>query len=144
MPKTSENLLKINPSHIIFLSVEEVLAMHRVQINRFGGTHGVRDRGLLESAILAPQMTFGGIFLCDTLFKMAATYAHGILNNHAFVDGNKRTGTTATIVFLKANDIHIVFKQDELFNLAISIVVQKLSVEAIANILQEKCLNESF
>ena len=94
-----------------FLSVELVLRIHEDQIARYGGSAGVRDRGLLESAVAAPAMTFGGQFLHQGLFEMAAAYLFGLVMNHAFVDGNKRVGTAAALMFLRLNGIRI--REDE-------------------------------
>jgi death-on-curing protein len=73
-----------------FLSVEDVIFLHDEQLVRFGGAAGIRDQGLLESAVGMPQASFGGEFLHADLFAMAAAYAFHIAQNQAFVDGNKR------------------------------------------------------
>lgn len=72
-------------------------------IKRYGGSHGLRDVGLLESAVLRPQATFGGEDLYPTLFEKAAALMHSLLKNHQFVDGNKRTAYASTGVFLELN-----------------------------------------
>ncbi|HEY3352160.1 MAG TPA: Fic family protein [Polyangia bacterium] len=83
-----------------FLSVEEALFLHEEQLARYGGAGGVRDLGLLESAMATPQATFDGRFVHADLFAMAAAYAFHIAQNQPFVDGNKRTGLAAALVFL--------------------------------------------
>ncbi|MBN2475130.1 MAG: type II toxin-antitoxin system death-on-curing family toxin [Pirellulales bacterium] len=88
-----------------FLSVEDVLVLHANQIGLYGGDQGVRALGLLESAITQPQATFGGQVLHEFPFEMAAAYFFHILQNHPFIDGNKRTGTVAALVFLDLNGI---------------------------------------
>ncbi len=75
-----------------FLSLEEVLTLHADQLERYGGAAGIRDLGLLESAVETPRATFDGEFLHDGLFAMAAAYAFHIAESQAFVDGNKRSG----------------------------------------------------
>ena len=75
-----------------FLTLEEVLEIHDDQINRYGGASGIRDFGLLESALAQPQTIFGGSLLHTDLFEMAAAYFFHIIQNHPFMDGNKRVG----------------------------------------------------
>lgn len=91
----------------IFLELDEVLAIHRDQIERYGGLDGVRDMGLLQSALAMPQAGFGGQFLHADVFEMAAAYLFHIVCNHPFLDGNKRTGTATAIVFLIMNRIRL-------------------------------------
>jgi hypothetical protein len=80
-----------------------VLALHDDQLRLFGGSAGVRDRGALESAVATPEATFDDEFLHEDLFQMAAAYAFHIAENQPFVDGNKRTGLNAALVFLDVN-----------------------------------------
>jgi death on curing protein len=87
----------------VFLEVEEVLAIHQDQITRYGGSMGVRDTNLLESAVKAPASTFMGQFLNADLFEMAAAYLFYLVMNHPFIDGNKRVGTAAALTFLDVN-----------------------------------------
>lgn len=87
----------------VFLTLDEVLALHADQIDRYGGTIGVRDLGLLQSALATPAATFGGEYLHATIHEMAAAYLFHIVKNHPFVDGNKRIGLMVTIVFLGLN-----------------------------------------
>ena len=86
-----------------FLTLDEVLEFHAEQVELFGGDPGVRDFGLLESAIAQPRQAFGGSFLHEDLALMAAAYLFHIVQNHPFADGNKRTGTHAAHVFLRYN-----------------------------------------
>ncbi|MFL5293347.1 MAG: type II toxin-antitoxin system death-on-curing family toxin [Myxococcales bacterium] len=86
-----------------FLDVDDVLALHERQIAEFGGSPGIRDLGLLESAVAMPQATFGGGFVHDSPFAQAAAYAFHIAQNEPFIDGNKRTGLGAALVFLRLN-----------------------------------------
>ena len=87
----------------IFLDVDDVIRLHFDQLKAFGGSGGIRDRGLLESAVAQPAATFGGDFLHESLSAMAAAYLLHIVMNHPFVDGNKRTGLAAAVVFLDLN-----------------------------------------
>ena len=86
-----------------FLSLEDVLEIHAAQLDRYGGQDGIRDRGLLLSAMAQPEMSFAGEFLHDDLFAMAAAYAFHIAENQPFIDGNKRTAFQAADVFLMLN-----------------------------------------
>src|SRR6266702_1459663 len=86
-----------------FLTTDQVLEIHSDQIARYGGMAGVRDLGLLQSALAQPQATFGGQLLHADLFEMAAAYLFHLVQNHPFVDGNKRVGAVAAIVFLLTN-----------------------------------------
>jgi death on curing protein len=86
-----------------FLSVEDVIEIHVDQIERYGGSLGVRGVELLRSAIGMPEAGFGDHYLHADLFEMAAAYLYHIVQNHPFIDGNKRTGTMAAFVFLKLN-----------------------------------------
>ena len=89
----------------IFLTLGEALAIHLDQCNRYGGNPGIRDLGLLKSALAMPQAGIGEQYFHEDLFDMAAAYLYHIVNNHPFADGNKRTGAVVAIVFLALNGI---------------------------------------
>ena len=89
----------------LFLGLDEVIEIHHDQINRYGGPSGIRDIELLKSAIAMPPATFGGEYLHKNLYEMAAAYLFHITRNHPFIDGNKRTGAVAAVVFLFMNGI---------------------------------------
>lgn len=91
----------------MFLSLDEVLEIHGDQIERYGGEATIRDLGLLQSALAMPAAAFGGQYLHADLYEMAAAYLFHIAQNHPFVDGNKRTGAVAALVFLTLNDVEI-------------------------------------
>jgi len=84
-----------------FLDLEDALAIHREQLARFGGGAGIRDAGLLDSALATPRATFGGSYVHGDVFSMAAAYAFHVAENQPFVDGNKRTGLLCAVVFLE-------------------------------------------
>ena len=88
-----------------FISLQDVLSIHKDQIERYGGSLGVRDMGLLESAIAMPQAGFGGQYFHTDLFEMAAAYLFHLAKNHPFVDGNKRTALATCLVFLSENGL---------------------------------------
>ena len=115
-----------------FLSVEDVLDLHADQVTLYGGEHGVRDIGLLESAVAQPQATFGGEFLHKDLFEMAAAYLFHIVQNHPFLDGNKRTGAVAALVFLDINGIEIDAPKGSLYDLTMSVATGQADKAQIA------------
>ncbi|HEY7089392.1 MAG TPA: type II toxin-antitoxin system death-on-curing family toxin [Tepidisphaeraceae bacterium] len=90
--------------HPLFLTLDEIIALHQRLIEEFGGTPGVRDHSLLQSALAMPQASFGGLYLHSTIAEMGAAYLFHLVMNHAFVDGNKRIGAAAARVFLTMND----------------------------------------
>ena len=104
-----------------FLTLEEVLEIHDDQINRYGGASGIRDLGLLESALAQPQTIFGRVFLHSDLFEMAAAYFFHIIQNHPFMDGNKRVGAVAALVFLEINNKAVNMTNDELESQVLSV-----------------------
>ena len=91
----------------LFLDLEHIMRLHRSLIERYGGTDGTRDIGMLHSAISMPQASYGGEYLHADLYEMAAAYMYHIVQNHPFIDGNKRTAFAVTDVFLKMNGILI-------------------------------------
>jgi len=97
-----------------FLTLAEVLEIHRDQIARYGGAAGIRDLGLLQSALSQPRATFGGEFLHADFFEMAGAYLFHIVCDHPFVDGNKRVGVVSAVVFLRMNEQKMRVTEEEL------------------------------
>jgi death-on-curing protein len=120
----------------IFLNLEEVVDIHRDQIERYGGTLGVRDWGLLQSAVAMPSATFGGRFLHSDLLEMAAAYLFHIVQNHPFIDGNKRVGAVAADVFLALNDVELKASEDDYAELVLSVARGEASKSAVAEFLR--------
>lgn len=120
-----------------FLSVEEVLALHATQLARYGGQPGVRDAGLLASAVAVPQATFDGAYLHEDLFAMAAAYAFHIAENQPFVDGNKRTGLMAALVFLALQGIKVRDPERRLHDAMIALSWCTLGKPGLATLLRE-------
>jgi death-on-curing protein len=116
----------------LFLEVDEVLEIHVDQIQRYGGSAGVRDIGLLESAVAMPRASFGGEFAHPTLFDMAAAYLFHIAGNHPFVDGNKRTALAAALVFLRLNRVRIAMREEEEYDVVIRAATGDLGKDGIA------------
>lgn len=103
------------------LNKRQVILLHQQLINEIGGSPGLRDEGLLESALAAPFQSFGGIDAYPSLQQRAARLAYGLVNNHPFVDGNKRIGAHTMLVFLALNGIELSYTQDELVSLFIAV-----------------------
>jgi len=111
--------------------------LHEDQIRRFGGLHGVRDIGLLESAIGSAAATFGGEFLHASIFEMAAAYLYGICKNHPFLDGNKRTAVVAALVFLDMNGVEIAANENRFYDLVIGVAEGRATKAEVAVFFQE-------
>lgn len=122
---------------IKFLSVTRVLAIHDLMVKRFGGSFGVRDLGLIESAVARPQSGFGGEYLYKNIYDMAAALLQSLLKNHPFVDGNKRTALTSTAIFLKLNNIHLKNYHQEEVVFAVRVDNNNLSLEEISSWLKD-------
>ena len=103
------------------LSKNQVLALHAALLEEFGGTGGIRDMGMLESALAAPFQTFGGESLYPSLQAKAAQLGFGLVCNHPFLDGNKRTGAHVMLVFLALNGIELEYTQQELIDVTLSV-----------------------
>ena len=119
----------------LFLTLAEVLRFHEYQIQRFGGEQGIRDTGLLESAIAQPRASFAGQWLHPTLYAMAAAYAFHICKNHPFLDGNKRTAMVAALVFLEINGISLLDPKEKLPEAVERIAVGQLDKEGFEKLL---------
>lgn len=98
------------------LTKQQILMLHNDLITQSGGSGGIRDEGLLDSAINTPFQSFGGTDLYPTLLQKAARLGYGLIKNHPFVDGNKRIGTHAMLVFLDINKVVLTYKDDDLIN----------------------------
>lgn len=122
---------------IIYLSTTQVLAIHDQMIKRFGGSSGIRDLTLLESAVARPQATFGQKDLYNELFEKAAALMESLLKNHPFVDGNKRTALTATGIFLQMNGYRLRNYHEDEIAFALEVANQRLGIEKITRWLKE-------
>lgn len=122
---------------IRYLTLIEILELHRRILEQSGGALGIREMGLLESAIAQPQMTFGGADLYPSLLEKAAALGFSIIMNHPFVDGNKRTGHAATETFLVLNGLEINASVDEQERVVLAISSGELGREAFVEWLQQ-------
>lgn len=118
--------------YILFLTLEEVLEIHRDQIENYGGAEGIKDQGLLESALAQPETSFAGEYLHKTIFEMAAAYCFHLIENHPFYDGNKRVGIVTALIFLDFNGFEVDVDEDVLEKFTLSIASGEKSKEEIA------------
>lgn len=113
-----------------YLNIEQVLALHRLIVNESGGSHGLRDRGALDSAVAQPRMTFGGAELYPTLPEKAAALSFSLISNHPFVDGNKRIGYETMVVFLELNGSTLGGSVDEKEQVVLAVAAGEMSRES--------------
>ncbi len=121
---------------MIRLTKQQVIMLHQDVIAQSGGSPEIRDEGLLESALNAPFQTFAGIELYPTIIDKAAQLGYSLIKNHAFVDGNKRIGTHAMLVFLMLNGIDVAYKDEELTQLILGVAAGEISSEQLLAWLQ--------
>ena len=122
-----------------YLSAEQVLFIHARLIAETGGEHGVRDLGLLQSAVARPGATFDGDELYSDLYHKAAALMESLITNHPFVDGNKRTGFTAAAMFLRLNGSLLITSNEGVESFVLSIAKGEETVESIAEWLEHSC-----
>ena len=108
---------------------EQIMLLHEKIAARTGGSAEVRERGLVESGLLRAEAGFGGVEIYDTVEKKAAAVCCGLIGNHGFVDGNKRTGVAAMLLILKMNDIPMNYTQAELTRFGLDAAQGRVSVE---------------
>ena len=113
------------------LTKEHILALHDALIKEYGGTPDLRDEGLLDSAISTPFQTFGGADLYPTIVDKACRLGYGLIKNHPFVDGNKRIGTHAMLVFLEINNVSVEYEDEELIETILGVAAGDVSAEEL-------------
>lgn len=124
---------------IHYISIEELLSLHFRVIEDYGGSHGVRDEGRLESVISAPRQEIFGEEQYKSVFEKAAVYMRNIIGDHPFVDGNKRAGVTTCGVFLVRNNNTLHALPKDLEDFAVRVATDHLDVADIANWLEKHC-----
>lgn len=115
-----------------YLTIKRVLFIHDQLVKRFGGSMGVRDLGLLESALARPQATFDGKDLYPDIFDKAASLMHSLLKNHPFIDGNKRTALASAGIFLKLNGYNLENKHKDELQFVLNVENESITLEEIA------------
>ena len=113
------------------ITIKIILRLHDLSIINYGGSQGLRDQGLMESAIARPYQTFGGKDLYPTVLEKAAALAESIIINHPFIDGNKRTGLLAMLVILEIGNFKITASNDDTYNFTIEISTGEIKFEEI-------------
>ena len=124
-----------------FISLDQAIYLHELSIKNFGGRSGIRDYGLLNSAINLPQTTFLGKYLYKDIFEMACAYAFHLIKNHPFVDGNKRVGVLGAIIFFEINGYKVNFTNEELVDFGLAIACSKINKTEIVRIFKNKIQN---
>jgi death-on-curing protein len=119
-----------------FLTLDDVLDIHARQLERFDGQAGLRDQGLLESALAQPQASFGGTPLHEDLFEMASAYAFHVARNHPFFDGNKRTALITALTFLTVNGFTVP-ESDRLYEAMLAVATGQLDKKELAALLRK-------
>lgn len=119
------------------LSKHQILLIHEQLIRETGGSQGLRDEGLLESALAAPFQSFDGEDAFPSIYQKAARLGYGLIKNHPFVDGNKRIGTHIMLVFLALNDITLAYTQEELTQIILAIAASEKRYEDLLKWLLE-------
>lgn len=123
--------MKTNANNCLHLTVDIVLEIHAEAISQFGGSEGLRDRALLESAIAAPQASFGGESPFSDVVEVAASYLYYLCSNHPFIDGNKRVALGSCLVFLQLNGLKPSPDSDEWENLTLAVAASVLSRDEV-------------
>lgn len=123
-----------------FLTLAEVVEVHKDQVERYGGHPGIRDINLLLSALAMPQASFNGEFLHRDIFEMAAAYAFHICNNHPFIDVNKRTALVCALVFLELNATRIADLDGMLYGTMMHIASGRLDKQGLAAVFRKLSL----
>ena len=124
---------------IEFLTIDDIFESHRGQIANYGGGDGLHDIGLLESAVAQPQSMFNGEFLHKSIFEMAAAYLFHLVQNHPFVDGNKRVGLEAALLFLELNGFSLEVEDGMLIDLVLRTAEGKSDKSEIAAFFELYC-----
>lgn len=122
-----------------YFDVDDIELIHMQLIDASGGSHGTRDRGRLEAAVASPYQEVFGTELYETLFDKAAALCRGIIADHPFVDGNKRTGIMTALIFLERNGVTAKLSNQELEDFAVQVATERLDVPAISAWLKTHC-----
>ena len=119
------------------LKKRQILLLHSALIAESGGSDGIRDEGLLDSAVNTPFQTFSGQDLYPTVLEKAVRLGFGLIRNHPFIDGNKRIGTHAMLVFLNLNSITLSYEDDELISTILSVASGEMDADGLLKWLQQ-------
>jgi death-on-curing protein len=123
---------------MIKLTKDNILTLYKIMVDNTGGTIGIRDTSLLESALNAPFQTFGDEELYPSIIEKASRLCYGLIKNHPFIDGNKRIGVYAMLVFLELNNLNLNFSDEEIINIALKTADSSYSYDDILGVLKGK------
>lgn len=126
------------PAKFLFLSIKQIDLLHLEVLKQFGGTDGLRDRGLLESALEMPRATFDGKLLHKNLSAIAAAYLFHTCRNHPFIDGNKRVALGAALIFIEVNGGTIRASDDELERLTLGVASSEINKDAVTTFFRRR------
>lgn len=126
------------PAKFLFLSIQQIDLLHLEVLKEFGGADGLRDRGLLESALEMPWATFDGKLLHKNLSSIAAAYLFHICRNHPFIDGNKRVALGAALIFIEVNGGIIRASDDELERLTLGVASSEINKDAVTTFFRRR------
>ena len=121
-----------------FPTTDQVLRLHRIQIETYGGSHGLRDLALLESALAQPQASFGGQYVHEDVASMAAAYLFHLCKNHPFVDGNKRIAAATALLFLGLNGVSHQIDPTEFGDLTLAIAAGAQDKDAAVALFRQR------
>ena len=124
----------------IFLTLDQVLSLHILQINEFGGLHGVKNENLLISALEQPEIGFGESYLCQDYYEMAAAYLFHLVKNHAFHDGNKRIAALVSAVFLQVNGLMVTADETEFERIVLDAAESLITKSDIADFFRKNTM----
>jgi death on curing protein len=130
--------LASRPGDPTFLTVAQVVELHADRIAEHGGDPGIRDLGLLESAVMGAQQTFGGTLLAESIEDIAATYLFNINRNHPFIDGNKRAALAACDVFLLMNGCDLGLSEEEAVEATLAIADGRMTKAEVVSLLNSR------
>jgi death on curing protein len=125
--------------NVKYLTLDEVIRIHEMELARYGGMAGLRDQALLESALAQPMASFGGALLHEDLFAMAAAYLYHIVKNHPFLDGNKRTGLIVALTFLAINGVPISPASERFYETTIGAAEGRVTKDVLVEFFRETC-----
>lgn len=119
------------------ITIRQVLILHELQIEKYGGLSGIRDVGMLQSAIGRPFATFGGSDLYPDIFTKTAALIQSIIKNHPFLDANKRTAFVSAVTLLEMNEYSFVASNNEVVKYMLAVANENLTVDQISKWLKK-------
>mgnify|MGYP006286218963 CR=1 FL=1 len=122
---------------VTFITLSEVLEIHRDQLQRYGGSPGIRSIQLLQPAVGMPGATYAGNYLHSDIYEMTAAYLYHLVQNHPFIDGNKRTGAVSALVFLALNGFTFNAPEDDFADMVLTVARGELGKSDVARFIRQ-------